>query len=38
MNPSDNNASHLENKKGIAELTIDPFHDGFAMVVWKKKA
>ena len=38
MNPSDKNASHLENKKGIAELTIDPFHDGFAMIVWKKKA
>ena len=37
MTPTDS-ASRLENKKGVAMLTIDPFHEGFGMIVWKKKA
>lgn len=37
MNPTDS-SSRLENKKGIANITIDPFHDGYGMIVWKKKA
>ncbi len=38
MNPTDSTYSRLENSKGIAQVTIDPFHDGEAMVVWKKKS
>jgi len=38
MNPTDNTASRLENKKGMALMTPDPFHDGFEMVVWRKKS
>jgi len=38
MNPTDTSSSRLENKKGIAMVTIDPFHDGYGMIVWKKKA
>lgn len=37
MTPTDS-SSRLENKKGIANITIDPYHDGYGMIVWEKKA
>ncbi len=38
MNPTDSTYSQLENNKGIAQVTIDPFHEGDSMIVWKKRS
>ncbi len=37
MVPTDSTHSKLENKKGLAQLTVNPYKEGNAMVVWKKK-
>jgi hypothetical protein len=38
MIPTDNSFTRLENKNGIALMTIDPEKEGHALVIWKKKA
>jgi len=38
MNATDASGSQLENKKGLAQLTLDPDNHGLGMVVWKKKS
>jgi hypothetical protein len=37
MNPTDSSYSELENKKGKAELSLDPYKQGYGLIIWKKK-
>jgi len=37
MNPTDSTYSELENKRGKAELLIDPKNQDHGLVIWKKK-
>jgi len=37
MNPTDTSSTRLENKSGIALMTINPEKEGYDMVIWKKK-
>ncbi len=38
MIATDSSYSNLENKKGFALLTVNPYKEGNSMVVWKRKS